>query len=112
MWPWESEPVSIAHGILDDETYDWRAVVRAMLATGGTPVVVDESTLAEAETLGRDTTGIDADATGTAGLAGLLELVRRGDVRPDETVAILFTGARRVARPADATKRPSESNAP
>lgn len=112
MWPWEAEPVSIAHGILDDETYDWQAVVRAMLATGGTPTVVDEATLAEAETLGRDTTGIDADATGTAGLAGLLDLLRRGDVRPDETVAILFTGARRVARPDDATTRPSESSAP
>ena len=36
MWPWEQEPHSIAHGILDDETYDWLAVVEAMLATGGT----------------------------------------------------------------------------
>jgi threonine synthase len=106
MWPWETEPVSIAHGILDDETYDWLAVVRAMLATGGTPVVVDEATLAEAEALGRDATGIDADATGTAGLAGLLDLLRQGDVRPDETVAILFTGARRVARPGNATSHP------
>ena len=23
MWPWEEEPTSVAHGILDDETYDW-----------------------------------------------------------------------------------------
>jgi len=103
MWPWETEPVSIAHGILDDETYDWLAVVRTMLATGGEPIVVEEETLAEAERLGGSTTGIDADATGTAGLAGLLDLLRRGDVRPDETAAILFTGARRVARPDDAT---------
>ena len=35
MWPWETEPASVAHGILDDETYDWLAVVRAMLVTGG-----------------------------------------------------------------------------
>ena len=28
MWPWETEPHSVAHGILDDETYDWLAVVR------------------------------------------------------------------------------------
>ena len=35
MWPWESEPRSVAHGILDDETYDWLAVVEGMLATEG-----------------------------------------------------------------------------
>ena len=28
MRPWESEPHSIAHGILDDETYDWCEIVR------------------------------------------------------------------------------------
>ena len=37
MWPWERSRASIAHGILDDETYDWLAVVEGMLATGGTP---------------------------------------------------------------------------
>ena len=49
MWPWETEPRSVADGILDDETYDWLAVVRAMLASGGRPIVVDEATLVEAE---------------------------------------------------------------
>ena len=42
MWPWEEEPHSVAHGILDDETYDWLAVVEGMLRTGGSPVVVGE----------------------------------------------------------------------
>jgi len=95
MWPWETEPKSVAHGILDDETYDWLAIVRGMIATGGFPVVVDEARLVEANTLGRAQTGIDADATGTAGLAGLLELRAHGDVGDHESVAVLFTGARR-----------------
>jgi len=95
MWPWESEPRSVAHGILDDETYDWLAVVETMLATGGHPVVVDEATLVEANEIATATTGIDADHTGTAGLAGLIDLVRRGEVRKDETVAVIFTGIRR-----------------
>ncbi|MDR1709906.1 MAG: pyridoxal-phosphate dependent enzyme, partial [Candidatus Accumulibacter sp.] len=30
MRPWETAPHSIAHGILDDETYDWLEIVRAM----------------------------------------------------------------------------------
>jgi threonine synthase len=108
MWPWETEPRSVAHGIIDDETYDWLAVVRGMLATGGTPVVVDEPTLVLANDLARETTGIDADHTATSGLAGLLELLRGGVVRPDETVAILFTGVRRSDEPTDATSHPVE----
>jgi threonine synthase len=94
MWPWESEPKSIATGILDDETYDWRAVVGAMLTTGGQPVVVTENRLAEANDLGT-VAGIPADPTGTAGLAGLLDLRQAGVVGADERVAVLFTGARR-----------------
>jgi hypothetical protein len=34
--------------------------------------------------------------TGAAGLAGLMDLVERGAVRPDETVAVLFTGMKRA----------------
>ena len=78
MWPWENEPHSIAHGILDDETYDWLAVVEAMLATGGQPIVVDEDTLAHANALARRATGSDVDYTGSAGLAGLLDLCEAG----------------------------------
>lgn len=96
MWPWETEPRSIATGILDDETYDWLAVVEAMLLTGGYPVVVDEETLASANALGRETTGIDADPTGTAGLAGLMQMLAAGVGLRDETVAVLFTGVRRA----------------
>jgi len=95
MWPWETEPVSVAHGILDDETYDWLSIVRAMVETGGYPVVVGDARLLEANALGRDTTKIDADETGTAGLAGLLELSSRGEVSPAEKVVVLFTGVRR-----------------
>jgi len=100
MWPWESAPRSIATGILDDETYDWLAVVAAMLATGGYPLVVDDATLATANALGRETTGIDADETGTAGLAGLMQALAAGASLVDDTVAILFTGARRGGPPA------------
>ncbi len=95
MWPWEEEPKSIATGILDDETYDWAAVVAGMLATGGSPVVVSEGALGEANRLARDRTGIDVDHTGSSGLAGLLELARRGEIGSEERVAVLFTGIRR-----------------
>jgi len=96
MWPWEEEPHSIAHGILDDETYDWLAVVEGMLATGGVPLVVGEERLANANASARDETGIDVDPTGSSGLAGLLALHAAGLVGADERVAVLFTGVTRV----------------
>jgi threonine synthase len=95
MWAWESAPHSIAHGILDDETYDWAEVVAGMLETGGWPVTVSESRLREALALARETTGVRADATGTAGLAGWIELLASPEVGPRERVAVLFTGAER-----------------
>ena len=95
MWPWEEEPKSVATGILDDETYDWAAVVGGMLATHGSPVVVSEDTLREANALALEATAIDVDHTGSSGLAGLLELARRGEIGSNERVAVLFTGIRR-----------------
>jgi threonine synthase len=98
MWPWEEEPRSIASGILDDETYDWRAVVEGMLASGGRPIVVEEDRLVRAHELGHEA-GFPVDPTGSAGLAGLLDLVAAGEVGPDERVAVLFTGVDRSPDP-------------
>ncbi|MBI2221451.1 MAG: pyridoxal-phosphate dependent enzyme [Acidobacteria bacterium] len=95
MWPWESEPRSIAHGILDDETYDWLAVVRGMLESGGRPVVVDEATLVAANACARETTGINVDHTGSAGLAGLFDLRARGVITAEANIAVIFSGIRR-----------------
>ncbi|HEU5204428.1 MAG TPA: pyridoxal-phosphate dependent enzyme [Candidatus Limnocylindrales bacterium] len=97
MRPWDGQAGSVAGGIVDDETYDWFAVVRAMLLTGGFPVTADEATLLRAAELGRETTGIDANPTGTAGLAGLITLLDAGGVDPAENVGLLFTGIRRTA---------------
>ncbi|HYO44159.1 MAG TPA: pyridoxal-phosphate dependent enzyme [Candidatus Limnocylindrales bacterium] len=96
MRPWETEPASVAHGILDDETYDWLAVERAMLTTGGRALVVDEPALIEANAIARAATGIDADETGTAGVAGLLDLGIAGHLSPTESVAVVLSGVRRT----------------
>jgi threonine synthase len=90
MWAWETAPASLASGILDDETYDWWAVAEGMRTSGGRPVVVDEDAIARAHDLARQHTDIQASATGTAGLAGALNL-------PDEhgPVALIFSGVER-----------------
>ncbi len=95
MWPWEEEPHSIAHGILDDETYDWLAVVEGLLVSGGGPVVVSEDLLARANALAVDATSIDVDPTGSSGLAGLMALRDRGTIGDHERVGVLMTGIRR-----------------
>jgi threonine synthase len=95
MWPWEQEPKSLARGILDDETYDWLAVVEGMLTTGGVPVVTSESVLQKANDLARSKTSVEVDPTGSAGLAGALELGRLGVLSSEDTVAVLFTGVSR-----------------
>jgi threonine synthase len=95
MRPWAQQHASVATGILDDETYDWRAVVEGMLLTGGRPLVVSEDSLVEASRLAAARTGIPVDPTGSSGLAGLLELRRSGQVGDHDRVAVLFTGRHR-----------------
>jgi threonine synthase len=95
MQPWEKAPKSVATGILDDETYDWRAVVEGMLVTGGRPLVVTEGSLLDAHRLASSATGINVDATGAAGLAGLLEMRRSGAIGANDHAAVLFTGIQR-----------------
>ena len=90
MWPWEHVGNSVADGILDDETYDWIPVVRAMADGRGAPIVVTEAQVVEANELGRSTTGINASHTGTAGLAGLLAV--RDGIESNERIAVIFSG--------------------
>jgi len=91
----EEEPKSVATGILDDETYDWRAVVEGMLMTGGRPLVVSEDLLLEAHRLAVSRTGIQVDPTGSSGLAGLLQMRCSGAIGDRDGVAVLFTGIQR-----------------
>jgi len=95
MWPWAEEPRSVAEGILDDETYDWLAVLRGMAESGGVPVVADEATLEEAHDLAVAHTGVAVSHTGSAGLAGLLRLQRDGVIKAGERVALVFSGVER-----------------
>lgn len=93
MWPWETEPKSLADGILDDETYDWVADVEQLRRTAGKVVVVKESDVEAAAILGPELTGIEASPTGTAGLAGVL--ATRTEFDAASRIAVIFSGIRR-----------------
>jgi threonine synthase len=93
MWPWEGVRPSAADGIVDDETYDWIPVIEAMQRTGGGATLVSEDDVRRADELVREHTAIDASATGSAGLAGVL--ARRASIGEDERVAVILSGVRR-----------------
>ncbi len=85
MAPWPSTPRSLAHGLLDDETYDWHHVVAGLLRTGGEVRVVDDAALIDARSRAH-AAGFAVSHTGAAGLAGALAR------RLDGQVAVLLTG--------------------
>ena len=95
MFPWE-DPHSIAHGLLDDETYDWANLCDGMLQTGGESIVVSDDRVCEATQIGHEELGINCCHTGATGLAGYLEQQATGRFNKKEgaTVAI-FTGLNR-----------------
>jgi threonine synthase len=93
MVPWP-DPTSSATGILDDVTYDWLGVARALMETGGGSVVVPESDILQAA-VSVNAAGYDADETGSAGYAGLRTAVQMGIVDRSDAAAVLITGVRR-----------------
>ena len=93
MTPWP-DPSSAATGILDDVTYDWLGVARALLLTGGSSVLATEDDIESANQQVR-TAGYNADHTGSAGYAGLLAARRQGAISPGATAAVLITGVQR-----------------
>lgn len=75
MQAWPTTPSSIASGILDDVTYDWRPLVALQLRSAGWPVTVTEEQLELvtrwiADRAVSDRSAPPPDATGAAGLAG------------------------------------------
>jgi threonine synthase len=98
MWPWDGPaPHSLAHGILDDVTYDWYHLLRALLRTGGRAEILAEETIGRGYELARRHAGIRVCPTGAAGLAGLIQLTGKGVIDPGESVALFFTGFDRSA---------------
>lgn len=72
MSPWPAAPTSVASGILDDITYDWRPLVLHQLRSAGWPLLPSEDDFMTAVDVARPHVSPPPDATGAAGLAGAL----------------------------------------
>jgi threonine synthase len=93
MRPWDGPaPHSLAHGILDDVTYDWYPLLKAVLRSGGGAEVLREESIRTAHRLARTHTQIAVCPTGAAGLAGLIQLADAGILGRGEKVGLFFTG--------------------
>jgi threonine synthase len=93
MWPWESEPMSIAGGILDDETYDWLSIARGLEASDGLAHTVSEDQLEASQRLAIEASGIQVCVTGAAGFAGLQSARAGNEISSTARPLVLFTGA-------------------
>lgn len=71
MYAWEN-PHSIAHGILDDETYDWVALVNGMSTSNGGSILIDDENICKAKEFAESTFDLNPCHTGSAGLAALI----------------------------------------
>jgi len=96
LWAWDGPaPHSLAHGIVDDETYDWFFLLRSLLRSGGRAVVLAEPLVAAAHATALAYTPIPVSATGSAGLAGLMALRGLGAIPATARVGLFFTGCNR-----------------
>lgn len=97
MRPWEAPegdgPQSVASGILDDETYDWFAILEYIDGNGGSVITVEEDLLLEANRMAIDLAGVCM--TGSAGLAGLLRFREASSPSDPFRPLVLFTGTNR-----------------
>ena len=93
MWPWDgAAPHSLAHGILDDVTYDWYYLLRTVLRSGDRAEILAEDIIRDAYEMAQSHTGIPVCPTGAAGLAGLMQLTDSGAIDRGESVGLFFTG--------------------
>jgi threonine synthase len=90
--PWE-DPQTVAAGLRVPAPLGDRLMLRALRESGGGAVAVSDEALQTAAAELQTIEGIDAAPEGGAALAGVVELKRRGSVRPDERVVLFNTGA-------------------
>ena len=101
MFPWEA-PTSIAHGLLDDETYDWVELVDGMLKTSGSVTLVNDAMICMAKQQAEHRYNIDACHTGSAGLAAMMAVHKDAAPGPSPSIVVL-SGKQRDATSGIAT---------
>lgn len=90
--PWP-DPRTVAAGLRVPSPLGGRLMLRALRETDGGAIAVADADLAVAAAELQRLEGIDASPEGGAALAGLIALIRSGQVRPSERIVVFNTGA-------------------
>ena len=88
-----SAPSTVAGGLADNYTWDWREGYKALKGTGGRAVAVDDASILDARRSLGKLEGVFAEPTGSAALAGLSRLKDDGVIDTSDTVCVLVTGS-------------------
>ena len=86
-------PESIASGLLDPFPWDGDAALRGVRETNGLGVAVSDEEIAAAMKILASNTGIFAEASGAAGLAGVKKLREEGKLDKSDKVVVLVTAS-------------------
>ncbi|GBD33374.1 MAG: threonine synthase [Gemmatimonadales bacterium] len=87
------DPVTVAWGLRVPAPLGGKLMLQALRDTGGGVVAVSDESLCSAQAELCSELGIDASPEGGATLAGLRELLRRGQIKRGEEVVLFNTGA-------------------
>lgn len=91
-YPEPVKPNTIAKSIAIGNPADGYQVVQTVRATGGTGTAVSDAQIVDAIRLLAETEGIFTEPAGGTTLAGTIDLINRGVIRPDESVVVCITG--------------------
>jgi threonine synthase len=86
------KPNTIAKSLAIGNPADGFQVVRVVTETGGSGAMVSDEAILDAIQLLARTEGIFTEPAGGTTLAATVELVRRGVIKPDESVVVCITG--------------------
>jgi len=90
--PWP-DPATVAAGLRVPGPFGDRLMLQALRESGGGAVAVSDDALTAGARELQTVEGLDAAPEGGAALAGAVELLRRGAIRPGERVVVFNTGA-------------------
>lgn len=91
-YPEPVKPDTIAKSIAIGNPADGYQVIQTVKATGGTGAAVSDEQIVDAIRLLAETEGIFTEPAGGTTLAATIDLVKRGVIKPDESVVVCVTG--------------------
>ncbi|MFX1517101.1 MAG: threonine synthase [Promethearchaeota archaeon] len=89
---WKKTPHTVAGGLADPHPWDADSALTAIYASSGTAVAVSEEAILRTQRWLAKYEGIFGEPSGTAGLAGLEQLVEIGKIDQSDRVVIPITG--------------------